>query len=98
MTSPTPEEFDAAYPIEEAVDLKPDEYESIAEQYTEIILDGMDWKTMYQYCYDSMMDFHTRDCSGIELKELIDNYDEELFEELLDNARHEIAKDAASYT
>ena len=53
---------------------------------------------MYQYCYDSMMDFHTRDCSGIELKELIDEYDDELFEELLDNARHEIAKDAASYT
>jgi len=72
-------------------DLKSDEFESIAEQYTEIILDGMD-------CYDSMMDFHTRDCSGIELKELIDEYDEELFEELLDNARHEIAKDAASYT
>ena len=62
-------------------DLKSDEFESIAEQYTEIILDGMDWKTMYQYCYDSMIDFHTRDCSGIELKELIDNYDEELFEE-----------------
>jgi len=79
-------------------DLKSDEFESIAEQYTEIILDGMDWKTMYQYCYDSMMDFHTRDCSGIELKELIDNYDDELFDELLDNARHEISKDAASYT
>lgn len=79
-------------------DLKSDEFESIAEQYTEIILDGMDWKTMYQYCYDSMMDFHTRDCSGIELKELIDNYDEDLWDELLDNARHEISKDAASYT
>ena len=79
-------------------DLKSDEFESIAEQYTEIILDGMDWKTMYQYCYDSMMDFHTRDCSGIELKELIDNYDDDLWDELVDNARLEISKDAASYT
>ena len=79
-------------------DLKSDEFESIAEQYTEIILDGMDWKTMYQYCYDSMMDFHTRDCSGIELKELIDNYDDELWDELVDNAEYEGSKDAASYT
>ena len=79
-------------------DLKSDEFESIAEQYTEIILDGMDWKTMYQYCYDSMMDFHLRDCSQIELKELIDNYDDELWDELVDNAEYEGSKDAASYT
>ena len=98
MTSPTPEEFDAAYPVEEAVDLTNDEFECIAEQYTEIICDGMDWKTMYQYCYDSMMDFHMRDCSQIELKELIDNYDDELWDELVDNANYESSKDAASYT
>ena len=94
MTSPTPEEFDAAYPVEEAVDLTNDEFECIAEQYTEIICDGMDWKTMYQYCYDSMMDFHLRDCSGHELKELIQTYDEDLWEELLDNAKHETRKNA----
>ncbi len=39
-----------------------------------------------------MMDFHTRECSGHELKELIDNYDDELFDELLDNAKHETSK------
>tara|TARA_B100000427_G_scaffold269059_1_gene235227 strand:- start:741 stop:995 length:255 start_codon:yes stop_codon:yes gene_type:complete len=79
-------------------DIPADVFESIAEQYTEIILDGMDWKTMYQYCYDSMMDFHLRDCSGHELKELIQTYDEDLWEELLDNANYESSKDAASYT
>jgi len=95
MSSPTPEEFDAAYPVNE---MPNDVFESIAEQYTQIICDGMDWKTMYQYCYDSMMDFHTRDCSGHELKELIQTYDEDLWDELYENAEHEIAKDAASYT
>ena len=74
------------------MNLTNDEFELIAEQYTEIICDGMDMKTMYQYCYDSMMDFHTRDCSGIELKELMDEYDPELWDELLDNAKHEISK------
>ena len=29
--------------------LDPYVFESVADQYTEIILDGMDWKTMYQY-------------------------------------------------
>lgn len=76
------------------LDLTNDEFECIAEQYTEIICDGMDWKTMYQYCYDSMMDFHTRECSGHELKELIQTYDEDLWEELLDNAKHETSKNA----
>ena len=78
--------------------LDPYVFESVADQYTEIILDGMDWKTMYQYCYDSMMDFHLRDCSQIELKELIDNYDDELWDDLVDNAEYEGSKDAASYT
>ena len=80
------------------MNLTNDEFELIAEQYTEIICDGMDMKTMYQYCYDSMMDFHLRDCSQIELKELIDNYDDELWDELVDNAEYEGSKDAASYT
>ena len=31
------------------MNLTNDEFELIAEQYTEIICDGMDWKTMYQY-------------------------------------------------
>ena len=74
------------------MNLTNDEFELIAEQYTEIICDGMDMKTMYQYCYDSLMDLHTRDCSVIELKELMDEYDPELWDELLDNAKHEISK------
>lgn len=78
--------------------LDPYVFESIADAYTEIICDGMDMKTMYQYCYDSMMDFHMRDCSQIELKELVDNYDPELWDELLENANYDSTTDAASYT
>lgn len=78
------------------MNLTNEEFECIAEQYTQIICDGMDWKTMYQYCYDSMMDFHLRDCSGHELKELIQTYDEDLWEELLDNAKHETRKNDKS--
>ena len=38
------------------------------------------------------------DCSDVELKEYIDNHDEDLYDELVDNATYIAEKDAASYT
>ena len=33
--------------------LNPAQFDSIAEQFTEMIVDGMDYKTMEQYVYDN---------------------------------------------
>ena len=71
--------------------------DTIIEQFTEIVVDGMDMKTLIQYVYDDLIEYYD-DCSDAELKEQIDNYDEDLYDELVDNATYIAEKDAASYT
>ena len=66
--------------------------DAIAEQYSEIIADGMDWKTMYQYVYDNLCDYH-QGLGYHDLKEHIETYDEDLWKELCDNN-----KDVTSWT
>ena len=69
----------------------------LIEQWVEIVVDGMDMKTLIQYVYDDLIEYY-EDCSDAELKEQIDNYDEDLYDELVDNATYIAEKDAASYT
>ena len=44
----------------------------------------MDMKTLVQVVTDNMLQYYDK-CSDIEVKEEIDNYDEELYEELAEN-------------
>ena len=69
----------------------------LIEQWVELVVDGMDMKTLVEIVTDNMMDYY-EDCSDIELKEEIDNYDEDLYDELLENVTYDPEKDAASYT
>ena len=69
----------------------------LIEQWVELVVDGMDTKTLVGIVTDNMMDYY-EDCSDIELKEEIDNYDEDLYDELLENVTYDPEKDAASYT
>ena len=66
--------------------LNPAQHDSIAEQFAELVADGMDWKTMYQYVYDDLIQYYEK-LDENELREQIDNYDEDLFDELLDNVK-----------
>ena len=78
--------------------LNPAQFDSIAEQFTEMIVDGMDYKTMEQYVYDNLIDYYYN-LSEPELQEMVDNHDEELWEELVDNVKdvktHNVADDVA---
>ena len=69
----------------------------LIEQWVELVVDGMDMKTLVGIVTDNMMDYY-EDCSDIELKEEIDNYDEDLYDELVDNVTYNEGFDAASYT
>ena len=69
----------------------------LIEQWVELVVDGMDMKTLVSIVTDNMMDYY-EDCSDIELKEEIDNFDEDLYDELLENVTYDPEKDAASYT
>ena len=69
----------------------------LIEQWVELVVDGMDLKTLVSIVSDNMMEYY-EDCSDIELKEEIDNYDEDLYDELVDNVTYNEGLDAASYT
>ena len=66
--------------------LTSDQWDELIEQYVEIIVDGMDWKTMSRFVTDVI----TQDLKELESRQdLCDDikytYDEELLDELLDN-------------
>ena len=64
--------------------LTPSQYNELVEQFVDIVVDNMDMKTLVQYVYDDLRE-HFEQSSQNELKEEIDNFDEELWDELVDN-------------
>ena len=71
--------------------------DTVIEQFVELVVDGMDTKDLIRYVMDDLTEYY-EDCSDVELKEFIDNHDEDLYDELVDNATYIAEKDAASYT
>ena len=67
--------------------------EHLVEQFVEIVVDGMDIKTLVQIVSENMIDFYDNKCDDVELKEEIDNYDEDLYNELVDNVTNETVID-----
>ena len=65
--------------------------DELIEQFVEIQVDGMDMKTLVQIVSDNLTDYYEK-CSDVELKEEVDNYDEELFDELVDNVTQQYPK------
>ena len=83
-----------------APNLTTEQWESIIEQYTEIIVDGMDWKDMHRFVYDTIH----RDLSELQSRQdLCDDiqytFDQELLEELVDNVTTDTQPvDTSTYT
>ena len=71
--------------------LNPAQHDSIAEQFAELVVDGMDTKTLVQYVYDDLIEYYEK-CDQEELREQIDEYDEDLYDELLDNVTQQYPK------
>ena len=64
----------------------------IAEQFAELVVDNMETKDLVRYVYSNMME-HFVSLTADELEEEIYNYDEELWEELVDNVTNETVLD-----
>ena len=83
-----------------APNLTTEQWDSIIEQYTEIIVDGMDWKDMHRFVYDTIH----RDLSELQSRQdLCDDiqytFDQELLEELVDNVTTDTQPvDTSTYT
>ena len=59
--------------------------DELIEQYVEIVVDQMDVKTMMQFITEQLQYNFRNDYTDVELREEINNFDEELYDELVDN-------------
>ena len=74
------------------VQLNNDQLSRIKRDFAELVVDNMDTKTMMQYITDDLR-CHFESVSLHELKDEIDNFDEELYDELVDNVTNETVLD-----
>ena len=58
--------------------------DELISQYSELVVDSMDMDSLVQYAQEQIANY-VDSLSDSELKEEVDNYDEELFDELVDN-------------
>ena len=61
--------------------------DELIEQYVEIVVDNMDTKTMAEWITDILVNDYDK-LTDSELKERVDCYDEELYDELVDNVTY----------
>ena len=67
------------------------QWETLKEQFVELIVDGMDYKSMEQYVTEQLTNYYDN-LSYHELREEVNNHDEELFDELVDNVTQQYPK------
>ena len=57
----------------------------LIEQYVDLVVDNMDVKSMMQFITEELEIRYRNDYTDVELKEEINNFDEELYDELVEN-------------
>jgi len=65
--------------------------DELISQYVELVVDSMDMDSLIQYAHEQMVNY-VDSLSDSEIKEEIDNHDEELYDELVDNVTTETAE------
>ena len=71
--------------------LNNDQQDKLVEQFVELQVDNMDTKTMMEWITDELI-FQYGKLTNEELKERVECYDEDLFDELVDNVTQQYAK------
>ena len=66
--------------------------DELIEQYVELQVDNMDTKTMAEWITDILVNDYNK-LTDSELKERVDCYDDELYDELVDNVTNETVLD-----
>ena len=66
------------------IDLNQRQREDLTEQFVELVVDNMSEKDLVRYAQEQLIDNYNQ-YSLEELKEDVDNYQEELYDELVDN-------------
>ena len=71
--------------------LNNDQFGELIQQFVEIQVDNMDTKTMMEWITDELI-FQYGKLTNEELKERVECYDEDLFDELVDNVTQQYPK------
>ena len=72
-------------------ELNPRQREDLTEQFVEIVVDNMSEKDLVRYAQEQLIDALNQ-YSLEELKEDVDSFNEELYDELVDNVTQQYAK------
>ena len=72
--------------------LNNDQQDKLVEQFVELQVDNMDTKTMMEWITDELI-FQYGKLTKEELKERVDTFNDELFDELVDNVTNETVLD-----
>ena len=75
-----------------AKELTDQQKSELIEQYVELVVDNMDTKDLARYAIDGITEYIVT-LTDSELKEEVGNYDDELFDELVDNVTNETVLD-----
>ena len=78
------------------VQLNNDQFGELIQQFVEIQVDNMDTKTMMEWITDELI-FQYGKLTNEELKERVECYDEDLFDELVDNVTQQYPKQVNSF-
>ena len=73
------------------VQLNNDQFGELVQQFVELQVDSMDTKTMMEWITDELI-FQYGKLTNEELRERVDCYDEDLFDELVDNVTQQIKR------
>ena len=76
--------------------LNNDQQNKLIQQYVELVVDNMDRKTMEEWITDELI-FKFEKLTKEELKEEVGNFDDELFDELVDNVTQQYPKQLNSF-
>ena len=71
--------------------LNDDQQNKLVQQYVELVVDNMDRKTMEEWITEELI-FKFEKLTKEELKEEVGNFDEGLFDELVDNVTQQYPK------
>ena len=82
----TNSELDAKVIIKQT-ELTDSQRDELIYQYVGIVVDGMDTKDLVRYAIEQLTSYYNEG-SLDDLKEDVDNYDEDLYDELVDNVTH----------
>ena len=75
-----------------AKELTDQQKSELIEQYVELVVDNMDTKDLARYAIDGITEYIVT-LTDSELKDEVGNYDEELYDELVDNVTNETVLD-----